>query len=68
MITERERIGKMIKLIREKQDLTQDDIAEKTGLLRNNISRIEQGKYSVGVDILAKIGDALGVQIDFVKK
>ena len=29
--------------------------------------RIETGKYSTGIDILSKIGDALGYQIDFIE-
>jgi transcriptional regulator with XRE-family HTH domain len=31
-----------------------------------NLSRIEQGRYSVGLDILSKISQALGVKIDLV--
>ena len=32
-----------------------------------NLCRIESGKYSVGLDILTKIGYALGMEIDFVE-
>lgn len=37
--------------------------AELTGLRRNQVCRIEQGYYSVGVDILAVLADALGKRI-----
>ena len=32
-----------------------------------NLCRIEAGKYSVGFDILTKIGYALDMEIDFVE-
>jgi transcriptional regulator with XRE-family HTH domain len=32
-----------------------------------NLSRIEQGKYSVGLDILSKISLALGAKVDLVE-
>ena len=32
-----------------------------------NLCRIESGKYSVGLDILSKIGYALGMEVDFVE-
>lgn len=67
-MTERERIGALIKSIREEQGLTQDDIAERCGMQKQNISRIEHGKYTVGVEVLAKILGAMGYKIDIVKE
>ena len=67
-MNERERIGQMIKSIREEQGLTQDDIAEKCGMQKQNISRIEHGKYTVGVEVLAKILGAMGYKIGAVKE
>jgi DNA-binding XRE family transcriptional regulator len=62
---ERIRIGERIKQLREEAELTQDQLSEKTGLLKQNISRIEKGKYSTGQDILSNIARALGVSLDF---
>lgn len=65
-IKERQQLGKRIKELREQQGMTQQDLADKTGLQRSNIARIESGKYSTGQDILSKIAEALGKKLDFV--
>ena len=65
-IKERIRIGERIRELREETGLTQDQLAEKTGLLKQNISRIESGKYGTGQDILSKIATALGKRLDIV--
>lgn len=67
MEEQRKRIGKRIAQLRKESGLTQQDLADKTGLLRNHISRIEQGKYSVGFDTLTKIGQAMDKEIDYVE-
>lgn len=64
--SERQRMGKRIKILREESDLTQEQLAEKTGLKRENIARIESGKLSTGQDILTKIAAALGKKLDIV--
>jgi len=66
-MTERERIGLRIKEIRTKKEISTYKLAELTGLKRQNISRIESGRYSTGIDILSKIADALGCRIDLVE-
>ena len=38
------------------------------GTGRANIWRIENGKYAVTVDLLGKIADALGYEVDFIAK
>jgi transcriptional regulator with XRE-family HTH domain len=63
----RERIGKRIAQIRMEAGISQYKLAELTGLAPGNIARIETGKYSTGIDILSKIGDALGYQLDFIE-
>ena len=62
------RIGKRIAEIRKEQGITQDELAERTGIQRSHITRIEAGKYSVGIDLLQKIADALGKDVDFVEQ
>ena len=63
-MTDRERIGKRIAQLRMEAGISQYKLAELTG----NIARIETGKYSTGVDLLSKIGDALGYKLDFTNK
>lgn len=65
---ERERIGYRIKELREEQHIDAKTLANKSGITPANMSRIEQGKYSPGLDILCRIASALGMQLDFVKK
>lgn len=63
-MTDRERIGIRIAEIRKQKGLSAHELAELTDLKRPNISRIESGKYSTGIDILSKIANALGKKID----
>lgn len=65
---DRERIGQRIRELREEQGLDAKAVAQKAGITPANMSRIEQGKYSPGLDILCRIASALGMQLDFVKK
>jgi transcriptional regulator with XRE-family HTH domain len=46
--------------------MTQAQLAERCGLQQAHIARIENGKYSVGLDTLAQIADAMGAKVDIV--
>ena len=63
---DRARIGIRIKEIREERGIEARDLARLVGIDAANLSRIENGRYSVGFDILAKIATALGKKVDFV--
>ena len=63
---ERIRIGGRIRQIREERNVEARELAKLAGIDAANLSRIEKGKYSVGIDILSKIAAALGKKIDFV--
>ena len=63
---DRARIGNRIKEIREERGIEARDLARLVGIDAANLSRIENGRYSVGLDILAKIATALGKKVDFV--
>ena len=63
----RERIGQRIAKLRKEQGMTQAELAEQTGIQRAHITRIEAGRYSVGIDLLDKIAVALGMEVDFVE-
>ncbi|MCR9064466.1 MAG: helix-turn-helix domain-containing protein [Cytophagales bacterium] len=59
-------LGQRIKKLREDAGLTQEQLAEKSGILRPNLVRIESGKYSTGIDIISQIAKALGKSLDIV--
>ena len=63
---ERTRIGNRIRQIREERGIEARDLAKVAGIDAANLSRIENGKYSVGIDILSKIAASLGKKLDLV--
>ena len=63
---ERVRIGNRIRELREKKRMEARDLALLTGIDAANLSRIEQGKYSTGVDILSRIAIVLDAHLDLV--
>lgn len=63
---ERERIGKRIKELREAKKMEARDLAILTGIDAANLSRIEQGKYSTGIDILSRIAIVLNAHLDLI--
>ena len=67
-IEERQRIGARIKELRQKQKIDARTLAIRAGIDASNLSRIEQGHYSVGLDTLAKIANALNARVEIVEK
>lgn len=63
---ERARIGQRIADLRAEAGISQQRLADKAGLQRAHITRIEAGQYGVTLDVLASIAEALGKRIDFV--
>jgi len=63
---ERQRIGQHIAQLRKEQGMTQQDLANRVEMQRSHIARIEAGRYSVGLDTLAAIAQALGKRLEFV--
>jgi DNA-binding XRE family transcriptional regulator len=68
IISERLRIGDMIRSLRKEKKISTSQLARLIGTERPRISEIENGHYSVGIDMLNKIAAALGCQVDFIKK
>ncbi|WP_293738988.1 helix-turn-helix domain-containing protein [uncultured Parabacteroides sp.] len=62
----REEIGLKIAIFRKESGLSQRDLAEKAGLTQNTIYKIENGKFSVGIDVLGKVAEALNRKIDII--
>ncbi len=56
-------IGKRIKILREASGLTQEKLAEKTGLSLDFIGKIEVNINEPGLKSLIKIANALDVHI-----
>ena len=64
--SERARIGRRIKELREAKRMEARDLALLTGIDPANLSRIEQGKYSTGLDILSRIAIVLDAHLDLI--
>lgn len=69
MKTKREKnIGKLLGSIRRMLNLSQPEVAQTSHVTRQNISRIELGKYSPGVDVIQRIEEALGIERIYITK
>ncbi len=56
-------VGKNIKLFREKQHLTQDELASFTGISRELLSYYETGAREIPIVSLEKISNWFGVEV-----
>lgn len=59
-----ELIGQRIKQAREREKLSQMDMAELIDASITHISLVENGRKKVSLEMIARISDALGVTID----
>ena len=57
-------LGKIIRLKRESQGLTQIELAQKSGLDRNYIGMVERGERNPSYMSLQKIAQGLGLTVD----
>ncbi|MDD5109867.1 MAG: helix-turn-helix transcriptional regulator [Patescibacteria group bacterium] len=53
-----------IRELRTKMQLTQEELAQKTGVRRETIVFLEQGKYNPSLDLAHRVAEILGVKID----
>jgi transcriptional regulator with XRE-family HTH domain len=58
-------IGKKLKTTRLRNDMTIQDLAERSRVSSNMISRIERGLTIPSVEILIKLADAFGMSINY---
>lgn len=60
-------IIRQIILARKELNLTQEELAERSGIKQSNISRLERGTYNPSLSSLKKIAKGLGkeLHIDF---
>ncbi len=54
------RIGEAIKKERIKQNLTQEELGERIGVQKSQISRMERG-YSISIPTMSRVFKALGI-------
>lgn len=59
-----ERLSDRIRLYRESNGFSQETLAEKTNLSRENINRFENASRKPGIDAIVDIANALGVSIE----
>lgn len=64
----RVRIGQRIAQLREERGLTQTQLAEMTGMQQQHISRLEKGRYSARLDLLATVAAALGCTVGIISE
>lgn len=53
--------GDIVRMLREKNELTQQELAEATGLRQNTISAIEKNRINVGIERAKSLAKALHV-------
>lgn len=64
----RERIGKQIAELRKNKGLTLQQLENLSGVSMQNITKIEHGRYNVSIDILSKLCNALGSELELKDK
>ena len=57
------RCGERIRVLRDRQKMTLEELAKRTGFTPANLSKVENGRINTPVETLAKIADALGVPL-----
>jgi len=57
-------IGTMIINLRDKQEMSQEDLAYKAGIDRTYISGIEKGERNISVTTYTKLANAFGININ----
>lgn len=62
-MSDRNRLGKKVKIMRETRNLSLEDLAERANLKVDGIEKIENGELIPGLTPLIKIARALGVRL-----
>lgn len=61
-------IGAKLQNIRKKRQLSLRGLAHLSGIDYGNLSKIENGNVSVGLDVLCRLLQAMDVHLDFIEK
>lgn len=62
-VSSRHEIIRLISVERKRQRLTQQELAQRTGLKQSNISRLETGKSNPSIEFLARVAAGLGKEL-----
>ncbi len=62
------KLGEKIKLVREQKGYSQDQLAVLMNINRTTISKIENGKFSITVDSLARFSICLEYEFKVIEK
>ena len=57
-------LARKIRVLREAQNLSQDDLARATGTTQSAIARLESGRFAPRLDVLSRVARALGKRVD----
>lgn len=58
----------VIKKARIQKKMTQQEIADKSGVSRAYYADVERGRYTPSLKLLAKLGSILDINLNFLKK
>ena len=58
-------IGKILKYMRKKQELNQDELSKKTNIPQNTISQYETGRLLPTFEIIENIANNCGYEVEF---
>ena len=59
----KEKVGKRIKELRRKLDISQEELSFRSGVHRTYIASLEVGERNISISTLEKIVNALGVSL-----
>jgi transcriptional regulator with XRE-family HTH domain len=54
-------LGRRARALRRERDLTQEQLAARVGVDSKTISRVENGHFNIGVDLIGALARGLGV-------
>jgi transcriptional regulator with XRE-family HTH domain len=60
------KIGKIIADLRKEKDMSQTELANKTGISQVMVGKYERGDASPSIEVAKKIADALEVSLDYL--
>lgn len=56
-------VGEKIKAARKEKQISQQDLSDKTGINRPDISKIEHGKQNLSLSTIQRLADALDKKV-----
>lgn len=62
----RDRIGLRVVALRKMRGWSQQELADRAGLQRTHVGRIEAGKYAVTLETIQAIAEALQMTVDII--